>query len=84
MTLTTADEVYEHVVKGLPEGEQRRLADKIFHQLAAPVGNALPRKWSEIKGVVAHPMCGEDAQEWVSRTRREGDQRREESLRRQP
>ena len=31
------------------------------------------RRWSEIYGAAAYPMVGEDAQEWVSRTRREAD-----------
>jgi hypothetical protein len=39
------------------------------------------RKWSDLKGMVAAPLMGEDAQEWVSRTRREGDEDRERLLR---
>ncbi len=39
------------------------------------------RRLSEFKGMVKAPLFGEDAQEWVSRTRREGDDRREELLR---
>jgi len=39
------------------------------------------RKWSDIRGALPYPAFGEDAQEWVSRTRREGDERREQALR---
>jgi len=39
------------------------------------------RKWSEIAGIVPYPMFGEDAQEWVTRTRRESDEHRERVLR---
>jgi hypothetical protein len=39
------------------------------------------RKLSEFRGIVQHPMLGEDAQEWVSRTRREGTEHRESLLR---
>jgi hypothetical protein len=39
------------------------------------------RKWSDLKGMVTAPLMGEDAQEWVSRTRREGDEHRESLLR---
>ncbi len=30
----------------------------------------LKRKWSDFKGMAPYPLLGEDAQEWVSRTRR--------------
>lgn len=39
---------------------------------------AARRKWHEIRGIVPSPMMGEDAQAWVSRTRQEGDQQREQ------
>ena len=41
------------------------------------------RKWREIRGL-ARPslLAGEDAQQWVSRTRRESDEGRERNLRR--
>jgi hypothetical protein len=39
------------------------------------------RKLSEFYGVAPNLLEGEDAQEWVSRTRREGDDRREKLLR---
>ena len=29
------------------------------------------RKWREIQGKATYPLVGEDAQEWVSRTRQE-------------
>ncbi|WP_196521730.1 hypothetical protein [Nostoc sp. WHI] len=31
-------------------------------------------------GMASYPLLGEDAQEWVSRTRREGDEHRERLL----
>lgn len=40
---------------------------------------AKPR-WSDLKGMAPYPMMGEDAQEWVSRTRREGDEHRSQVL----
>lgn len=46
-----------------------------------PESNKLARKWSDLKGMVTAPLMGEDAQEWVSRTRREGDEHRESLLR---
>ena len=35
------------------------------------------RQWSDLQGMATSPLMGEDAQEWVSRTRRKGDERRE-------
>jgi len=42
------------------------------------------RAWSEIEGAATFPMVGEDAQAWITRTRREGDEQRERLLRREP
>ncbi len=39
------------------------------------------RQWREICGSALYPMLGEDAQDWVSRTRREGDEHREQQWR---
>jgi hypothetical protein len=39
------------------------------------------RKLSEFRGMVRYPFLGEDAQAWVTRTRREGDEHRERLLR---
>lgn len=38
-------------------------------------------RWIDLKGLAPHPMMGEDAQVWVTRTRREGDEHRERVLR---
>jgi hypothetical protein len=42
---------------------------------------ARKRKLSEFRGTVQYPFLGEDAQTWVTRTRREGDEHRERLLR---
>jgi hypothetical protein len=39
------------------------------------------RRWREIRGSAPYPLVGEDAQAWVSRTRREGDEHRQSQLR---
>lgn len=38
------------------------------------------RKWSEIKGKATYPLVGEDAQAWVSRTRQESTENREQFI----
>jgi hypothetical protein len=86
MGTTVTREQVEALAAQLPAAEQLRLIEKLAHDLAAQPG-ATPqrrRRWSEIRGIVAYPMCGEDAQAWVSRTRREADEQREKQWRRTP
>lgn len=66
----------------LPPVEQKQLAETILRELASE-SPAPPRRrsWREIRGSVPYPLCGEDAQAWVSRTRRESDEERERHLR---
>lgn len=51
-------------------------ASHLKHRLVAEP----QRKWSDLKGMAA-PMTGENAQGWVSRSRREDDADRERLLR---
>jgi hypothetical protein len=54
----------------------RAVAQKLKMQQTIP-----QRKVNEFRGIVQHPFFGEDAQAWISRTRQEGDDRREQVLR---
>lgn len=72
----------EHVIAlaaQLPPMERLRLVERIIHDLAAsPVAADAPRRrWGEIRGRATFPMLGEDAQDSVSRTRRESDEERQ-------
>jgi hypothetical protein len=40
--------------------------------------------WFDIQGAVPYPMCGEDAQAWVSRSRREDQEHRDRANGREP
>jgi hypothetical protein len=67
--------------------EQLRLATHLIEKARAafPAVETRPRrKWREIEGIVPYPMLGEDAQAYISRTRRESDEHRERQLRREP
>ena len=80
MILTTAEEIYERVVKPLPATERLRLVEKIVHDLSAPTaeGESPNRyEWMSLRGIAPNLLEGEDAQAWVSRTRREADEQRE-------
>jgi hypothetical protein len=62
--------------------EQRQLAENILQRLASE-GDAPPsprRAWREIRGSVSFPLCGEDAQAWVTRSRQESDGQRQQQL----
>lgn len=34
------------------------------------------RRWSDLIGMLSYPACGEDAQDYISRSRREDDNKR--------
>jgi hypothetical protein len=60
--------------------EQRLVMVHLTERVQEPVVKQ-KRKLSEFYGVAPNLLEGEDAQEWVSRTRKEGDDRRERLLR---
>jgi hypothetical protein len=80
MTLTTTEEIYEQIVKPLPAAERLRLVGKIVYDLSiqAAEGELTEHHdWMSLRGVAPDILNGEDAQTWVSRTRRESDEDRE-------
>lgn len=54
-----------------------------FINLIGPSNENRP-SWGEAAGMFEDPLVGEDAQAWVTRTRREGDEHRERALRQEP
>jgi hypothetical protein len=56
------------------------LADSLRQSAPAPQR----RKWSEIRGAAPYPLFGEDAQAWITRSRQESDEHREQLLRGEP
>jgi hypothetical protein len=50
-----------------------RLAEGLGRSKAT--AELLPR-WEDYAGSAPYPLCGEDAQEWVTRTRQESDEGR--------
>ncbi len=70
---------------GLSVPEKLRLAAYLLEQASEGYTEGrTPLKWRDIRGLIPYPMVGEDAQAWVSRTRRESDEHRESQLRREP
>ena len=83
----TAERAYEELVKSLAPAERLRLVEKIVHGLSveAPEGEAGERyDWMAMEGVAPNLLAGEDAQEWVTRTRQESDEHREEQWKGKP
>ena len=75
-----AEETYDLVVKHLPVTERLRLVERIVHDLAAsPATPASGTRydWMSVAGIAPGLLAGEDAQEWVSRSRRESDEHRQ-------
>ena len=54
------------------------LAEQVRLQQPALVSR---RRWQEIAGIASYPLAGEDAQSWVSRSRQESDDDREQTYR---
>ena len=71
--------------KGLSVQEQLRLAVHLVERASEAVSAPKPRrKWREIRGMASPSLFGEDAQAYISRTRRESDEQRERQWRRDP
>lgn len=74
---TTYNELVQ-LIEMLQLDEQLRLAAYILERTRQTVVQDKPRyKWRDIRGIATYPLVGEDAQEWVSRTRRESDEQRQ-------
>ncbi|MFN6558723.1 MAG: hypothetical protein RMY28_002810 [Nostoc sp. ChiSLP01] len=71
------EKVLSEIEQLTPE-EQLTLMGHLLERVKKHITQAQPkRKWRDLKGMAPYPLLGEDAQEWVSRTRREGDEHRE-------
>lgn len=71
----------------LPPADRLRLVERIAHALASSPADGEPAPgpdWMSLRAISPNLLGGEDAQAWVSRTRREADEHRERQLRRQP
>jgi lysophospholipase L1-like esterase len=69
-------------IDALTADEQLSLAAQLIERARAvrPLSSR-HRKWRDIRGLARPSLLGEDAQAWVSRTRREADEKRERELR---
>jgi hypothetical protein len=80
MSATALDRLIKQVETLTPD-EQLRLIAHLAEQMRLSRRSDAPRrKWSEICGAAPFPLMGEDAQAWVTRTRREDTKHRDQSL----
>ncbi len=83
-----SSEVLQNLIKqaeALSAEEQLRLIAYLAEKVRATYSATKPRrKWAELCGAAPYRLLGEDAQAWVSRTRREDTEQRERQLRHQP
>ncbi len=76
MKVAKAEEIYEALPQ-LPAIERLRLVERIAKDLASDSEAAGERyDWSSLAGAAPELLNGEDAQSWVSRTRKEADEER--------
>jgi hypothetical protein len=81
------EQLYAQHIKPLPAAERLRLVERIVRELATQSTEGAPAErydWMAVRGIAAYPLCGEDAQAWVSRTRREADEQRQQQWKREP
>lgn len=85
MTTPTTLEQVAALAAQLSATDRLRLVERIVHDLASTPATNEPRPghdWRSLRGIAPNLLGGEDAQAWVSRTRREGDEQREQQWRR--
>jgi hypothetical protein len=74
-------------IDGLSLSDQMQVLEHLVQRVRRSVSGELlvepspKQKISDFRGIAKYPMLGEDAQTWVSRTRREGDESRSSGLR---
>lgn len=67
----------------LTPDEQLHLASHLVQRAKQRAKSSAPRRnWREVRGLAKEPLVGEDAQAWISRTRREDTEQTEQILRR--
>jgi hypothetical protein len=79
-------EQVEALAAQLTTAERVQLVERLSRALQSPAGDlsAAEFDWTSIRGIAPGLLEGEDAQAWVTRTRRESDEQRETQWRRTP
>lgn len=81
MVSNVLDELIKRVETLTPEEQLELIVYLAGKACQADQGAKPRRRWCEIYGAAPYPLVDEDAQDWVSRTRREADEQREKQWR---
>ncbi len=81
MDLNTLNELKEKANGLTPEENLDLIAHLMNKVRTASLASAGRRKWSEICGKASYPFTGEDAQTWVTKSRKKSDERRQKGCR---
>ena len=69
-------ELLDTLTAGVPSNGAEDDSEYVVDRANPSIKYKKGRRWSEIAGAATYPLVGEDAQEWVTRTRKEGDESR--------
>lgn len=81
MALSSDAEQVLELAYQLDANEKLEIAERLIAEVRQRSSNNLQYDLGDLEGLAKYPMMGEDAQAWVSRTRREADEKREVHLR---
>jgi hypothetical protein len=81
MDVSVLKELKEKSERLTPEENLDLIAHLLNKVRIAQASSPSRRKWSEIYGKAPYPLAGEDAQAWVTTTRKESDEKREKQWR---
>lgn len=79
-----SEQIYTKVIQkaqALSLAERMKLINELSQRIRAEeASNGDRPRWEDYAGSFSYPMCGEDAQDWVARTRTESDEIRRVDL----
>jgi len=79
MDVSVLKELKDKAKKLTPEENLDLITHLLNRVRAAGSASTSRRKWREICGKAPYPLVGEDAQSWVTRNRKESDERRQKN-----
>lgn len=82
MDVSIVDKVYELYVRSLSPSLRLQLVERIEHAMTQETASdiVIVRICAYVKGILSESMTGQDAQEWVTQSRKESDRFTENSL----
>jgi hypothetical protein len=72
MAVLSIDMLYKQYIKPMSPTQKLQVVERIAQEMTQEMSETATsrRTWSEIRGAASYPPTGEDAQQWVSRSRR--------------